>query len=101
MNELKILISVLAVVLIFMPGVVAIEGENPAETFDRLSNEGLLIIISVSGFFLIMGVAMIIFGGASPKIRAWGGYIIMCVLLGNFVLIAAPWVLELIRPGST
>lgn len=100
MYKINVIIGMLTLAALFLPSVMALEGENPADTFDRLSNEGLVIVISISGFFLIIGAAMVIFGGASPKIRAWGGYIVMCVFAGNFVLLAAPWILELIRPGS-
>jgi hypothetical protein len=50
-------------------------------------------------FFIVLGALMIIFGGASPKLRVWGAGVVMAVFVGNFVLLAAPWFLEVIRPG--
>jgi hypothetical protein len=98
MNKLNILIGILTVALIFMPVVVGLEGESPADTIDRLTDESLVVVIAASAFFIVLGVILIIVGGASPKLRVWGAGVIVAVFLGNFVLLAAPWVLELIQP---
>ncbi len=98
MNKLNILICVLPITLLFLPVVVALEGESPADTFDRLTGEFLVLVVAASAFFIVLGVILIIVGGASPKLRVWGAGIIVAVLFGNFVLLAAPWVLELIQP---
>lgn len=98
MNKLKILIGVLAVVLLLLPGVVALEGENPTETFNRLTDEMIILIAAVSLFCLVIGALLIIFGGASPSLRVWGARLIVGVFLGNFIILAAPWFLSIIRP---
>jgi|LGVF01.2.fsa_nt_gb hypothetical protein len=98
MNKLKILISVLAVVLICLPGVVALEGEDPVETVNRLTDEMILLIAAVSLFCISLGVLILIFGSSSPGLRAWGSRLIVGVLIGNFVILAAPWFLDVIRP---
>ena len=100
MDKLKILIGVLAVVLLFLPGVVALEGESPADTFNRLTDEMSVVIKAASLFFIVVGAIMIVFGGASARIRAWGAGLVVAVFLGNFVLLAAPWFLDILRPGS-
>ena len=98
MNQLDILTGVLAITLLFLPSVVALEGESPAETIDRLTLESLIVVVSTSAFFIVLGVILIIVGGASPKLRVWGAGMIVAVLVGNLVLLGAPWVLELIQP---
>jgi len=97
MNKINLIFGILAFSLVFMPGCMALEGESPAATFDRLTGEGIILVVSVSLFMIVLGAVMIIFGGASPKIRAWGAYMIISVILGNFVLLAAPWFLELLQ----
>ena len=99
MNKLKIIIGMLAFLLVILPGVVALEGESPVEIFDRLTVEMILVIASVSLFCIALGVAMIIGGSASPSIRAWGARLIVGVLLGNFLLLVAPWFLAILRPS--
>ena len=99
MNKINVIFGILAFSLIFMPGAIALEGESPTGIFDRLSDELIILVVAVSGFMIILGSIMVIFGGASPKIRAWGAYMIISVILGNFVLLAAPWFLELLRPS--
>ena len=100
MNKINVIFGILAFSLVFMPGVIALEGESPAAIFDRLTIEGMILVIAVSGFMIILGAIMVIFGGASPKIRAWGAYMIISVILGNFVLVAAPWFIGLIQKSS-
>lgn len=98
MNKLKLLISVLTVVLLLLPGVMALEGENPVETVNRLTDEMVLLIAAVSFFCIALGVLIMIFGSSSPGLRAWGSRLIVGVLVGNFVILAAPWFLDIIRP---
>jgi hypothetical protein len=100
MNKLNILIGMLTVTLLFLPGVFALEGESPADTFDRLTAESLVLVVAASAFFIVLGVILIIVGGASPKLRVWGAGVIVAVLFGNLVLLGAPWVLELIQPAA-
>ena len=99
MNKINVIFGILAFSLVFMPGCMALEGESPAGIFDRLTDEMIVLVVSVSLFMIVLGAVMIVFGGASPKIRAWGAYMIISVILGNFVLLAAPWFLELLRPS--
>lgn len=97
MNKLNVIFGILAFSLVFMPGCLALEGESPAAIFDRLTDEGMVLVVAVSSFVVVLGAIMIILGGASPKIRAWGAYMIVSVILGIFVLVAAPWFIELIQ----
>lgn len=98
MNKLKILIGVLAVILLYLPSAIAeLEGENPVETVERLTDEMILIIAAVSLFCIALGVLILIFGSSSPSLRAWGSRLIIGVLIGNFIILAAPWFLEIIR----
>ncbi|MCK5450194.1 MAG: hypothetical protein KAI70_00350 [Candidatus Omnitrophica bacterium] len=97
MNKLKILIGVLAVMLIYLPSAIALEGENPVETVNRLTDEMVLIIAAVSLFCIVLGVLILIFGASSPSLRAWGSRLIIGVLIGNFIILAAPWFLDIIR----
>ncbi len=97
MDKKNIIFGILAFSLVFMPGCVALEGESPAAIFDRLTAEGMILVIAVSSFIIVGGAIMIILGGASPKIRAWGAYMVISVILGIFVLVAAPWFIELIQ----
>jgi len=108
MVYLKLLMSVLAIVLLFIPGVMAmegenpgvmpLEGENPVETVNRLTNEVVLLIAAVSFFCIVLGVLILILGGASPGLRAWGSRLIVGVLVGNLVILAVPWFLDIIKP---
>lgn len=100
MNKLKILMGVLAVALMCLPGVVALEGESPAETFDRLTGEMIIVIAAASFFCIVVGVLLIILGASSPSLRAWGARLIVGVFIGNFIILAAPWFLDIIRPAS-
>ena len=99
MNKINIMLLAFAAALLFMPGTIALEGESPVDIFDRLTIEMILVIVSVSMFCIAIGVIMIILGSASPSIRAWGARLIVGVLLGNFLLLVAPWFLELLRPS--
>ena len=97
MNKINVIFGIFAFSLVFMPGCVALEGESPAAIFDRLTAEAIVLVIAVSSFMIVLGACMIIFGGASPKIRAWGAYMIISVILGIFAMVAAPWFIELIQ----
>ena len=90
--------GVLAVVLLVLPGVLALEGEDPVDTVNRLSDEMILLIAAVSFFCIALGVLILIFGSSSPGLRAWGSRLIVGVIIGNFVIIAAPWLLDVIKP---
>lgn len=97
MNKINVIFGILAFSLVFMPVGMALEGESPAAIFDRLTDEGMILVVAVSSFIIVLGAIAIIFGGASPKIRAYGAYMIISVILGIFVLVAAPWFIELIQ----
>lgn len=97
MSKLQIVLSVLILALMFMPSVLALEGESPVAIFDRLSAAGMLVIYAASAFFFILGAGMVIVGGASASTRTWGMYIIICVLGGNALLVVVPWILDIIK----
>ncbi len=99
MNKINVIFGILTFSLVFVPGCMALEGESPAGIFDRLTDEMIILVVSVSLFMIVLGAVAIVFGGASPKVRAYGSYMIICVILGNFVLLAAPWFLDLLRPS--
>jgi len=96
MSKLQIAISILILALMFVPSVFALEGESPVDIVDRLSAEAMLVIYAISAFFLIIGAGMFIIGGASAKTRAWGAYMIICVIGGNILLMVGPWILDIV-----
>ncbi len=88
----------LAVILLFLPSAAALDGENPADTVDRLTDQLVLLVASLSFFAIVVGVLLIVFGPAG--LRAIGSGIIVGVIVGNIILLSAPWLLTVIAPGS-
>lgn len=100
LNGLKTIMCCLAVILLFLPSAAALTGESPADTFKRLTDELIVVIVAASFFCIVVGVLLIIIGASSPSLRAWGARLIVGVFIGNFVILAAPWFLDIIRPTT-
>jgi hypothetical protein len=99
MRKIDIFLGVLFVMVVCLPSAMALEGENPAEAFTRLTNEFIVIIFAVAGFCIVAGVLCMIIGSASATMRVFGARLVLGTLTGIFILYAAPWALDIIKPS--